>query len=429
LPGRHLGATYTNSDYTYTDETDMVDVWHLLVFAKDKFSTAFDLGQLVDTRQRRRIVGDYTLTVFDFLTHRTFPDSIAFASAGYDTHGYVVDPALLLRHPYGKLTAYVPYRCLLPRDWDGLLVTGIGLSAHRDAQPVVRMQPDIQNQGYAAGAAAAMAARAGTMVRHIDIRALQRHLVEIGNLDQSVLTDQDSYPVSREAVAEAVKNVAKDSASLAIVLNQPTDSLPLLRDSYRTAQGRTKVVTAKVLAMLGDATGLDTLLAELKAGEDWDATPQWRMGKDDPQVGLVGWITSHLDNTLMAVGRTRRPEAVPAVLRLLSILRPESSFSHHRAVYLALEWLADSRAAQPLAEMLQKPSMGGYAVTSMEPGGATDKTRVQATREIMLARALYRCGDWEGLGEKTLRQYAQDLRGHLARHAQAILAAGKSSRP
>ena len=37
-------------------------------------------------------------------------------------------------------------------------MTGIGLSAHRDAQPVVRMQPDIQNQGYAAGVAAAMAA-------------------------------------------------------------------------------------------------------------------------------------------------------------------------------------------------------------------------------------------------------------------------------
>ena len=43
----------------------------------------------------------------------------------------------------------------------------------------------------------------------------------------------------------------------------------------------------------------------------------------------------------------------------------------------------------------------------------------------MLARALYRCGDQEGLGEKILRQYAQDLRGHLARHAQAVLAEGK----
>jgi hypothetical protein len=39
----------------------------------------------------------------------------------------------------------------------------------------------------------------------------------------------------------------------------------------------------------------------------------------------------------------------------------------------------------------------------------------------MLARALYRCGDDQGLGRKILQQYAQDLRGHYARHALAIL--------
>jgi hypothetical protein len=39
----------------------------------------------------------------------------------------------------------------------------------------------------------------------------------------------------------------------------------------------------------------------------------------------------------------------------------------------------------------------------------------------MLARALYRCGDHGGLGEKTLRQFAQDVRGHFARHAAAVI--------
>ena len=427
LPGRQLGATYTNTDYTYTDETDLVDVWHLLVFAKNKFPGAFDLGTLVDTRQRRRIVGDYTLTVFDFLTERTFPDSIALSASGYDTHGYVIDPSLLLRHPSGRLTSYVPYRCLLPRDLDGLLVTGIGLSAHRDAQPVVRMQPDIQNQGYAAGYAAAMAARAGTALRHIDIRALQRHLVEIGNLAESVLSDQDSHPFSREAVAKAVKSIAQDSRSVAIALGQPADSLPLLRAAYGAADGRTKIVCAKVLGMLGDATGLATLLAEAEKGEDWDATPNWRLGKDDPQFGIAGWLTSHLDNTLMAIGRTGRKEATPVVLKRLGQLRTSTSLSHHRAVYYALEALGDPRAAQPLAELLQQPGMGGYAITEMGEGIAPDKTRLPATREVILARTLYRCGDWQGLGERTLQQYARDLRGHFARHAQAVLAAGRTA--
>ena len=60
------------------------------------------------------------------------------------------------------------------------------------------------------------------------------------------------------------------------------------------------------------------------------------------------------------------------------------------------------------------------------PGGTNaEQTRRESLRELMLARALYRCGDDNGVGEKILREYTQDLRGHLARHAQAVLEEGK----
>jgi hypothetical protein len=42
-------------------------------------------------------------------------------------------------------------------------------------------------------------------------------------------------------------------------------------------------------------------------------------------------------------------------------------------------------------------------------------------REIVLARALYRCGDHQGLGRKILEEYRHDLRGLFARHASAVL--------
>ena len=41
-------------------------------------------------------------------------------------------------------------------------------------------------------------------------------------------------------------------------------------------------------------------------------------------------------------------------------------------------------------------------------------SREKSLRELTLARALYRCGDSDGLGESLLRQYAKDLRGHYA---------------
>ncbi len=429
LPPRELGAAYRNSDFAYTDDNDLVDVWHLLVYAKDKYATAFDLGKLVDTRERRRIVGDATLTVNDIICQRTYPDSIAQAHTGYDTHGYIVDPFFLLRHPMrNKFTCYVPYRCLLPKGMEGLLVTGIGLSAHRDAQPIVRMQPDIQNQGYAAGAAAALASKSKTSLRKIDVRALQRHLVQIGNLPESVLTDKDSFPLPAAEVAQAVERFVEDYRSLAVILAHRREALPLLAKAYQAASGEKKLAYAKALGMMGDATGLETLLAELRAAQQWDSIPDWRMDKSAEGADRVGWSMSHLDNTLAAIGRTRRAEALPEILRMLKLLTPRSSFSHHRAVYMALEWIGDARAAQPLAEMLERADMHGHAVTSFEQRSTSDKSRQTATRELALARALYRCGDYEGLGEKTLREYSADLRGLFARHAQAVLAAGKDYR-
>ena len=440
LPPRRLGATYTNTDYTYTDETDLVDVWHLLVYAKEKFANAFDLGQLVDTRERRRIVGDFTVTLVDQMAKRTYPDTICEAASSYDTHSYTVDPYSLLKHPMREsFRTYLPYRCLLPKGLDGLLVSGIGVSAHRDAQPLVRMQPDVQNQGYAAGVAAAMAAKSGVGLRQIDVRRLQKHLVEIGNLPESVRTDGDSFPASDDQLQRAVASVRDESQGLALILAHPRRALPLLHRAHEAAEGRDKLAYAKILGMLGDAVGLDTLLAEVERITQWDEIPHWRIGRDYEQYRDVGWSMSHLDNTITAIGRTGERRAVPVLLKKLDMLTPSTPLAHHRAVCTALERIGDSAAAPPLAELLAQPGMSGYALTSLEParlpdgrlgvGTASGATRSQALRELIVARALYRCGDCEGLGEKTLSGYTKDLRGHFARHARAVLRAGKRSGP
>lgn len=428
LPPRQLGATYTNTDYTFTDETDMVDVWQLLVTAKDRYATAFDLGQLVDTRERQQIVGDITVTFLDIAMQRTFPDTIVQASAGYDTHGYIVEPFLLLKHPMKRsLKSDMPYRSLLPRGLDGILVAGIGLSYHRDAQPVVRMQPDIQNQGYAAGVAAAMASKAGIGPREVDVRVLQKHLVDVGNLTPRVLTDKDSLPLPPERIAAAVQAILTDYASVAILMSHPEQALPLVREAHASADGEAKLAYAKVLGMMGDATGMETLVAELSAATRWDEIPDWRIGPDFPRSVQVGWSMSNLDNTLMALGRTRRPEAVPVILEKLQQLTPRSHFSHYRSVCLALELIGDPRAAQPLAGLLALPDVAGHAYTSLEGKKTAGDPRISSIREVAIARALYRCGDYQNLGKKTLQQYTSDLRGHFARHAQAVLKAGNTS--
>jgi hypothetical protein len=429
LPPRQLGASSANTDFTIADETDLVDIWHLFVYAKDKYPDAFDQGQLVDTRERRRIVGEFTMTVLDQLNRRIYADTIVQARGGkYDTHGYTVDPLLMLKHPEtASLIVNIPYRCFLPKRLDGILVIGLGLSAHRDALPLLRMQADIQNGGYAAGAAAAMIAKESTASRNINVRALQKHLIEIGNLPEGVLDEQDSYPLPAERVASAVENLPTDLDGAAVILAQPAEALPLLRQAYAAAQGEAKSTYAYVLAVMGDAAGLETLRDEVKQ------TPQWDRGWNYRGMGQFGSALSPLDNKLVALGRTGRPAAVPVILEKLQLLSAESEFSHHRAVGLALELTGDPAAAKPLADLLAQPGMSGYVHSSLEiarklgaPGGTNaEQTRRESLRELLLARALYRCGDYQGVGEKILRAYTQDLRGHLARHAQAVLEAGK----
>jgi len=427
LPPRDLGRTYTNTDFTIADDTDMLDVTHLFVYGKNKYPNAFDQGQLIDTRERRAIVGESTMTILDQLNRRTYPDTIAEArGGGYDTHGYTVDPLFLITHPRtGGVRINTSYRCLLPKGFDGLLVAGIGASYHRDAQPLLRMQPDIQNQGYAAGAAAAMAAASNGQLRAIDMRALQRHLIDIGNLPKAVLTQKDSYPLSDKTIADAVASLGRKRQIFAPILTHPKRALPLLRKAYAAAKGAHKLTCAFVLATLGDPTGLDTLLAAV------EATPKLDKGWNYKGMGQFGHNLSPLDRQIVALARTRQRRVLPAILKKLELLTAESEFSHHRAVGLACEMLADPAAARPLAALLAKKGMTGYVHASVAdsqrlgvPGGVCAVgPRRESIRELLLARALYRCGDHNGLGARILRAYTADLRGHFARHAKAVLEA------
>jgi len=423
LPPLKIGAGYTNTDWTFIDDGDVLDIWRSFVVAKKKYKDAYDLGQLLDTRERRRIVGDFTMSPLDISLGRIYPDTIVISRSNFDTHGYTIHPVFLIRPPdREEIFVDVPYRCLLPKGLDNILVTGLGVSAHRDAMPVIRMQPDIQNQGYAAGVAAAMAAHSGKSVRNIDIKALQKHLIEKGNLPQRVLTDKDSFPIPLEKIAEAVNSVVNDFEGLEIVLARQQEAMPLLKDKYKnTHDEKSKLIYAHILGMLGDSIGAEAL-AEAVRLRDWDK------GWNYTGMGQFGMSLSELDSLIIALGRTKSNKALDPILEKLQQLNAESEFSHYRAVAMALESLGDAAAAKPLAQLLSMPGIQGHAFTDIKlakletPDNPVDTTtRNESLRELVLARALFRCGDYKGLGEKILKEYANDLRAHYARHAGAVL--------
>jgi hypothetical protein len=429
LPPKGPNDFYNNTDWTFTDDTDMIDVWSTFVLGKEKFKDKFDLGKLPQTRERRRMNGDFTISVLDVYNHRTYPDTISIHESSFDTHGFTIDPFFALKppaHSSVNVIAHVPFRALLPKGLDGIVVTGLGASAHRDAMPVIRMQPCLQNQGYAVGMAAAMVAKNDQLIRNVDIKELQGRLVKIGNLTEKTLTDTDNYPPDFMKVQQAAKTITHELDGLEIVMWDVEKGIPALTDElHRAVKFEDKLVYARVLGMLDNAGGWEILQKAVDGFNAWDKGWNYR------GMGQFGMSMSYLDCLIIALGKTRKQEVVPSVIRMARMLTPDSEFSHFRAVAIAFETLANEQAAKVLFDLLQMKGVTGHSMRSIEeaiqktPAGSEDtSTRNNALREIILGRSLFRCGDYNGLGNQILNDYTRDLRGHFYRHATGVLKLG-----
>lgn len=441
FPERPLRMSVVNTCYTMVDDTDVLDVWHLMTWRRTspRRPSWFDVGQLIDSRERRRIVGDYTLSVEDILAGRRFPDTISQHYSNFDAAAFPDSLALLASDAKGPcFYADMPYRCLLPQGLDGMLVVGLGASAHRDAMTLVRMQPDLQNQGYAAGMAASMAARAEGKTRSVDVRALQRRLVAEEVLEDRVLTDVDSFPLARQTIAKAVQNLGNAEppvhlAALAVVLTHRAMALPLLQARFAAANGAARLETARILGLLGDATGAEELMAAIDARRNWD------QGSALTSQRKTGNIFSELDRMVIALGFSRAPQRGPVLLRKAEQLAAESELSHYKALSLALWDAPDSTVVPALTRLLDTLSTTGTRpvaenearaapkllparLITADPDAAANQTNLnRAMKQLLIAALIYRCDRTSAAAKEVLAAYAADVHGHFARYAQAAL--------
>ncbi|MHB0936073.1 MAG: FAD-dependent oxidoreductase [Armatimonadota bacterium] len=415
------GIRACNSDHTFIDDTDAEGVTHAFANARAKFTRAFDTSPLVNSRERRQILGEFEVSPLDILAGRTFPDTVVTARSNFDTHGFIVHPLFMVAAPDEEpLQAHVPFRCLLPRGVEGVLVTGLGMSAHRDALPVLRMQADVQNQGYAAGLAAAMSA--GRPLRNLDIRALQRRLVACGILAPEVATHEDSFPLGDEAIRRAAAGQLTALMPAAILLAHPEGSQPLLRQMLANADPARRLDAALILGMMG-CPDAGPLLADAVRSAAWDDGWNYR------GMGQFGPSMSRLDALIFALAHTGLPDAAGVIAEKVRQLPADAAFSHCRVAGIAGALLREACLTEALAELLRQPGMQGHAqldsravLSQANDDPVETAARNGALRELSLARGLYLAGDVDGLGRAILERYAADLRGHFARHAQAVMA-------
>ncbi len=179
------GAIESHSIAGFKDRADqevvsqkcLYDVAEALKMFVPGFENAYlsSIASLLGIRESRRIVGDYKVTLDDFLAAREFEDSIGRGAMPAGTHTpdgvtmvvYDLDP--------GKSMS-IPYRCMLPKGKEGILVAGRCVSYDADVANCIRCMAQCMAMGEAAGTAAAIAVEMNTTPRNVDIKMLQEAL-------------------------------------------------------------------------------------------------------------------------------------------------------------------------------------------------------------------------------------------------------------
>ena len=135
------------------------------------------LSHQAEVRGSRRVTGDYILTKEDCIRGRKFPDSIAVTPprAGQHFRKDLADTPRGTQIHHG-----IPYRCLLPKDVEGLLTAGRCISTEFLALQGHLSIPGCMLVGQAAGVAAALAARDDITPRQVDVPTVQKLLTDMG---------------------------------------------------------------------------------------------------------------------------------------------------------------------------------------------------------------------------------------------------------
>ncbi|MGE3244793.1 MAG: FAD-dependent oxidoreductase [Beijerinckiaceae bacterium] len=168
-----------DADLSQAERTGRRQIKSIAAFLKREVpgfekSILASIAPRVGIRETRRIVGEYMLTGEDILQQRRFADTVALGCGPMDIH----DPngtGISLHMPPSPFD--IPMRTMIPKNTNGLIVTGRAISATQEANGGARHMATAMALGQAAGTMAALAARDGLDIRDLsaeDVRAVLR---------------------------------------------------------------------------------------------------------------------------------------------------------------------------------------------------------------------------------------------------------------
>lgn len=429
--------SFINIDAGYVDPTDVTDMTRARLkgvghYWRERFTEEnrpLYIAPLLGIRQGRQIIGDYQLTLIDEIVGRKFDDAVSYTWAHYDNHSFDYenesDEAIFWTWVLGqwgkRIGCEVPYRCMLPKGVDGLLVACRAISLTVDAHHEFRMLRDMQRLGEVAAVASVIALRRNLTVRGVEIAELQGELRRRGLLgDGEVIPSPLSLRLPedvRRSPETALKELPQDAlyeCERALQSENPEEAVwvlahdgdgarAVLQRALRSDSPKLRFYAAAALAMLGHDDGAEELIACIrercgKLHEGPKAAPMWIAAI--PMLGRLGCKRAAPEIVGVLKDSSAPLDALIAALRALGKIGDELVCGE------ILSFL--ERGEFPTQRQMQ------VSVGNIEP--VVEDARWQV--ELAAAEALARLG--RPMPEIPKR-HINDERAHVRRYAKRVL--------
>ena len=346
-----------------------------------------------------------------------FKDTIINAHSDFDPHHFGHSEysrcAFLLPHS-NQITMNIPYRAIVPKTIDGLLLSGRGISQTHNALQFTRMSADVYLLGYSTGIIAASIISQQIRPRDFSVSQLQKEWLQSGLL-------LPNYPQEKLSAQDIVnKLIEGDNQYLFKCCRRAKqDILPLLRKAYKKDKA---ILIAKALAWFKDAEGAGLIISELEqlfANETQAGHPQqyfekyqadnlyWRINQNIALLGMCGNSDSNMIINQILCKTQSGGEKVKAndtynKNRIDLLLIPYYNRILNLCFYI--ERMPNSLFITGLEKLAADANIIGYQTSDY------NQTRWRlygGLLELSIAAALGRCGSMKGV--QTLMEYLKDV--------------------
>lgn len=193
--GKNYG--FTNVDFGRVNQFDRTALSESILYARSVIPTEghdYELiaqMPLLGLREGRRIVAEEGVFLQDVFDDKQTPTPMFYSYADLDKHGWDIafDSELLGDWAIGanlgayNITVALPYKAILPKGFEGLLVPCRALGVDRDVSSCVRMNLDMKKVAEAAAEWTTLAVKKELSLREVNYTELKEKLTKSGCLN------------------------------------------------------------------------------------------------------------------------------------------------------------------------------------------------------------------------------------------------------